>query len=144
MLSGHILVVCRNSNDGEVLAQWTSEWINNELFGSDIFISLCPSLDLAEHSLKNPLEIGELPTLIILEHWNNDPEMCEFSERLRECLPEIWVADIVSREGIIPDGDPHLVVHKPLRRDIWEENLHHIFFTDNNPISFKIAQTVEP
>jgi len=132
---GHIFFVAPVSDEQmDVLAQWTVQWILNNEIPIDTTIYTCSSIDEAEASISVPLAQGTPPALIVIDHGAPDPRITAFGEKLRSCVPESWIIELVDNRSWLP-ADLHnaFLVRKPIHRRDWDDVLSHVFLQSHNP-----------
>ena len=132
---GHIFFIAPKSDELlETLARWTVQWILRNEIPVDTTIYTCASIDEAEASIAIPLAHGLPPTLIVVDHGAPDPEITAFGEKLRMCVPETWVIELVDDKSWLPADMQHaFLVRKPVRSDDWDEVLSHVFLQARTP-----------
>ncbi len=133
-MNGHILLLTTSVEHAEQIADWTVAWLIAKKLDPHPMVFVCHDLEMAERSLELPLQQAKPPALVILDHQGKDPEMSRFSKKLRDCIPESWVVDLVSKEGLLPaDPSSAHVIWKPTLREDWEDLLGHLFLRASTP-----------
>ena len=132
---GHIFFVAPIP-DGQLdqLAQWTLQWILQNEVQVDHTLYSCGSLDEAEASISIPLAHGVPPALVVLDHGVPDRRITGFGQKLRACVPETWIIELVDDKSWLPDDMTQaFLVRKPVRREDWEDVLRHVFLHAPTP-----------
>lgn len=133
---GHIFFVAPSSNDLlDELARWTVQWIlGNEVSSISSTVYACESLEEAEASISIPLAHGEPPALIVIDHGASNQRITAFGEKIRACVPESWVVELVEADSWLPSDLAHaFLVKKPIQREDWENLLQHILLHSATP-----------
>ena len=132
---GHIFFVAPTSDDQlETIARWTVQWILWNEVSVDTTIYTCASLDEAEASISIPLAHGIPPALVVIDHGEPSPAITSFGQKLRTCVPEAWIIELVDNKSWLPDDmSQAFLVRKPVHREDWEEVLSHVFLQARTP-----------
>jgi hypothetical protein len=131
---GHILLLTSSVEHAEQIADWTVAWLIDQKIDQHPMVFVCHDLEMAERSLEMPLRDAKPPSLVILDHQGSDQAMARFSKRLRDCIPESWIVDLVPRDGLMPaDPTSAHVLWKPTLREDWEDLLAHLFLRATTP-----------
>jgi hypothetical protein len=118
----------------EILAQWTVQWILHNEVPIDTTVYTCGGIDEAEASISIPLAHGIPPALIVIDHGIPDHRITAFGEKLRSCVPESWIIELVDNASFLPvDLQNAFLVRKPIHRKDWEDVLSHVFLQSHNP-----------
>jgi hypothetical protein len=132
-LLGHILMVSADDNHSALIAEWTTDWLNTNGIPIDKTIYICCDPQLASSSLQVPVQLGNPPSLVILDHGNNGDAMHHFSELLHDCIPECWIIDLIDPESMLPKSHSAFIFRKPVKKEDWEDVLQHIYLLANSP-----------
>jgi hypothetical protein len=132
---GHIFFIAPDSSSRiDELARWTMQWILRSEVSCDSTIYTCASLDEAEASISIPLAHGIPPVLIVLDHGAPDKRITAFGEKIRACVPETWVIELIDDRSWLPDDMQHaFLVRKPVIKADWEDVLSHVFLQAPTP-----------
>ncbi len=143
---GHIFFVAPSSNSLlDELARWTVQWIlRNEVSTLNSTVYACESIEEAEASISIPLAHGEPPALIVIDHGASNQKIAAFGEKLRACVPESWIIELVDSDSWLPNDLSHaFLVRKPIKREDWENILTHIILQSATPQWSTGAQGIE-
>jgi len=132
---GHIFFVAPTSDEQlDLIARWTVQWVLNNEVSVDTTLYTCASLDEAEASISIPLAHGIPPALVVIDHGVPSPQITAFGQKLRACVPEAWIVELVDNQSWLPeDVSQAFLVRKPVRREDWEDVLSHIFLQAGTP-----------
>ncbi len=117
------------------MAQWTLQWMLQHDLSADTAIYTCTRLDQALRSLEDPLAAGEPPALIVFDHGVPPTvETVHFCDKLRSCIPEAWIVELVSKEMPLPqDPSDSFWIKKPVCKEDWIDVLQHVFLQAATP-----------
>lgn len=133
-MRGHVLLVSTDALFASKWADFTANWLLKHGVDPDPVVYVCHDLKLAEKSIQLPLSEALPPALVILDHQEADQRMVEFSQKLRDCIPETWVVDLIPRGGLLPANlETAHIISKPINQDDWDELFHLLFFQAANP-----------
>lgn len=132
---GHIFFVAPSSSELlDVIARWTVQWILRNEVPLDTTVYTCASIEEAEASISIPLAHGTPPALIVIDHGAPNPQITRFGEKLRSCVPESWIVELVDNKSWLPtDTANAFLVRKPVNREDWEDVLSHVFLQSQSP-----------
>jgi hypothetical protein len=132
---GHIFFVAPVSSDQlDQLARWTVQWILGNEVALDTTVYTCGSLEEAEASISIPLAHGQPPALVVIDHGAPDQAITRFGEKLRACVPETWIIELVDNQSWLPsDIGNAFLVRKPVHQADWNDVLSHVFFQSPSP-----------
>lgn len=133
---GHIFFIAPTDDSNlDEISRWTLAWLLEHNHVPDTAIYNCHNLRQARVAIETPLESGEAPTLVVIDHATPPKEevIC-FAKRLRECVPESWIVEIVPDEMPLPEADENSFwVRKPVGESAWVAILEHIFLKAATP-----------
>lgn len=131
---GHVLLVSRDAAYASKWADSTANWLLKHGLDPDPVVYVCHDIKLAEKSITLPLADASPPMLVILDHMDQDERMVDFSNKLRDCIPETWIVDLIPREGLLPKNlETAHILSKPIHQEDWDELFHLLFFQAANP-----------
>lgn len=132
---GHIFFVAPTSNEQlDQLARWTVQWILRNDLPMDSTVYTCASIDEAEASISIPLAHGTPPALVVIDHGASNIQITRFGERLRACVPETWIVELVDSQSWLPqDLNQAFLVRKPINQEDWEDVLNHVLLQSHSP-----------
>lgn len=89
---------------------------------------------MAQSSIALPLTQSQAPSLVVIDHCETSAAISQFSETLRNCIPEAWIIELVDNESWLPrDLQNAFLVRKPIRKDDWDDVLQHVFLRAGSP-----------
>lgn len=133
---GHIFFIAPNeASNLDEIANWTLYWLLEHDLVPDTAIYTCQNLRQATVALEAPLNIGESPALVVVDH--EEPpreETIEFAKNLRNCIPESWVIEMVPLSMPLPEANgDQFWIRKPVRKEEWLAVLEHVFLRASTP-----------
>lgn len=146
---GHIFLIQATPNDDlDILGRWTVQWILRNEIPIDTTLYTCVGLEQASMAIAEPLAQGTPPALVVIDHGEaglvelDRQAVTDFGERLRACIPETWIVELVGTLSLLPkDLQQAFLVPKPVRRSDWEDVLRHIFLHAPTPQWSRALQT---
>ena len=130
---GSVFYIGEVSEHSREISLWTMEWLEENHLYAGPCVYACTNTELALESLAKPLEEGQPPSLIIIDHSDQIPGIEEFSHKIRSCLPECWIVDLVRKHSHLPLDLTAFVIKKPVRKDDWLDILTHIYLKASTP-----------
>lgn len=134
---GHIFFITLDSSCNlDEIAQWTLFWLLDNDMVANTTLYTCSGLEQAYRALEKPLKTGNSPALIVIDYpMQPNPEMLQFVNRLRECIPETWIIEFIPRSMPIPsEKDRNLFwIPKPVCQEDWTDVLKHVCFQAASP-----------
>jgi hypothetical protein len=132
-LFGPVFFIGMITEDSRSLSKWVMEWLElNHLYAGPA-VYACTNMELAADSLQKPLDHGQAPSLIIVDHNLNCPDISAFCAGIRNALPESWVIELVDHQSTIPYDQSAFTLLKPLKKGDWDDILAHIYLKANSP-----------
>jgi hypothetical protein len=126
-LPGHVFLLTDSEPEANFLRDVTTTWLDYHGFGQKDSFYICKNISLAEKSLQIPLQVGQSPSLIIIDRETCPTASSAFADRVRSCIPETWVIELVAGSSPIPADKSAFIIKKPVRRADWEDILLHVF-----------------
>ncbi|HHX14956.1 MAG TPA: hypothetical protein GX724_02195 [Fibrobacter sp.] len=134
---GHIFFITPDSSCNlDEIAQWTLFWLLDHDMVTDTTLYTCSGLEQAYQALEKPLKNGDSPSLIVIDYpLNPNPEMIQFVNRLRECIPEAWIVEFIPKNMPLPPkkDDSLFWVSKPVSQESWVGILQHVCLQAASP-----------
>lgn len=137
---GPIFYIGKISKESKNLAKWTMDWLEDRKFYAGPAVYACSNVNLAIKTLSKPLAKGQPPSLIIIDYNIDNDNIEDFSNKLRSCIPECWIIDLVDKHSIIPNNTTAFALLKPIKKAHWEELLAHIFINATSPQWSKVTE----
>lgn len=133
---GHIFFIAPDAGGTlDEIAQWTLRWMLLHDLPTDTSIYTCKSIAEAERALEAPITAGEPPALIVIDQGSSPrQESIRFADKLRQCIPEAWIIELVTSK--MPMGrktNEAFWLKKPVVKGDWEDVLQHVFIQAGSP-----------
>lgn len=133
-MKGHVLLISKDAPFAHQWSQFTADWLEKHGVDPNPIVYVCNDFSLAQKSIEIPLSIAQPPALVIIDHQLNDQDASIFSKKLRDCIPESWILDLVDRDNTLPiQFESAHIISKPVHEDDWNEFFHMMFFQAANP-----------
>ncbi len=126
-LQGHIIAIAPLGSEIRNISAWLVDWINSNKLNVEPTVYTCDSVELARKSLQLPLDIGNPPFLVIIDHSLKNQQVRKFAKELREGIPECWIIELVEDTDLIPIDKTAFMLKKPVDKNEWNEVLEHLF-----------------
>ena len=133
---GHIFFIAPSADSNlDEISQWTLYWLLEHNLVPDTAIYNCHNLRQALVAIEAPLTIGEAPQLVVIDHTTPpQEETIRFAGKLRTCIPESWIVEIVPPDMPLPSVDENSFwVQKPVPKEDWLSVLEHVFLKAGSP-----------
>lgn len=114
------------------VCQWTLRWLKKNNF-PDRQIVRTSGLEMALRSLEKPLKNGTPPDMVIVDRSLNAVGIDHFSNLIADCMPEVWVVEMVSLKDNIQPDTSVIYMKKPFLKNDWHDLLRHCFIECPTP-----------
>ncbi len=126
-MQGHIIAIAPLTPEVKSISSWLVDWIKTHNLNVEPTVYTCDSVDLARKSLQLPLDIGNPPFLVIVDHSLKNQNVRKFAKELREGIPECWIIELAEDTDLIPVDKTAFMLKKPVNREEWDEVMEHLF-----------------